>query len=206
MVPITATPASFIPVCVSLCQPPFLKVCIINSMLASSCLSWGREMLSPLRWIRLPRKHFVDYVSHKGDRGHDSAEPVSSVGGGGAKSLAGDPGSAACSPWARAEGISGSFLEGRRGKGGASQPHRAGLSAAKAAQPQLAPNGGAAEKREMGSLELPQYYHSQTEILHFQAVKNVKFPCSGLESHHRPVGTLAIAANQTSVGSCDVSD
>lgn len=46
MVPITATPAPFIPGRVSLCQPPFLKVCIINSMLASSCLSRGREMLS----------------------------------------------------------------------------------------------------------------------------------------------------------------
>lgn len=47
---------------------------------------------------------------------------------------------------------------------------------------------------------------SQTEILHFQAVKNVKFPCSGLESHHCHVGTLVIAADQTSIGSWDVSD
>lgn len=65
---------------------------------------------------------------------------------------------------------------------------------------------GLLQSGRWGSLELPQCYHSQTEILHFQAVKNVKFPCSGLESHHRPVGMLAIAANQTSVGSWDVSD
>lgn len=104
MVPITATPASFIPVCVSLCQPPFLKVCIINSMLASSCLSRGREMLSPLRWIRLPRKHFVDYVSRKGDRGHDSAEPVSSVGGGGAEESGLGPGLCCLQPVGQSRG------------------------------------------------------------------------------------------------------
>lgn len=38
----------------------------------------------------------------------------------------------------------------------------------------------------------------QTEILHFQAVENVKFPCSRLESHQHRVGTLVIVADQTS--------
>lgn len=89
MVPITATPAPFIPVRVSLCQPPFLKVCIINSMLASSCLSRGCEMLSPAAMDKVTTKHFMDYISHKGDRGHDSAEPVSSAGRGGRRGLAG---------------------------------------------------------------------------------------------------------------------
>lgn len=39
---------------------------------------------------------------------------------------------------------------------------------------------------------------SQTEILHFQAVENVKFPCSEQEAHRR-VGTLVTVAHQTSV-------
>lgn len=38
----------------------------------------------------------------------------------------------------------------------------------------------------------------QTEILHFQAVENVKFPCSGLESHQHGVGKPVIVADQTS--------
>ena len=58
MVPITATPASFIPGRGPLCQPPFLKVCIINSMLASSCLSRGREMLSPAATDKVTSKAF----------------------------------------------------------------------------------------------------------------------------------------------------
>lgn len=58
MVPITATPAPFIPGRVSLCQPPFLKVCIINSMLASSCLSQGREMLSRAAADKVTTKAF----------------------------------------------------------------------------------------------------------------------------------------------------
>jgi hypothetical protein len=47
----------------------------------------------------------------------------------------------------------------------------------------------------------------RTEILHFQAVENVKFPCSRLESHHHHVGMLVIVADPTSDWQLgDVSD
>lgn len=73
MVPITATPAPFIPLLGSFCQFHFLKVCIINSMLASSCLSRGpRDVIAARRCLRLPWKHFMDYALRGGDRGHDS--------------------------------------------------------------------------------------------------------------------------------------
>lgn len=73
MVPITATPAPFIPLLGSFCQFHFLKVCIINSMLASSCLSRGpRDVIGARRCLRLPWKHFMDYILRGGDRGHDS--------------------------------------------------------------------------------------------------------------------------------------
>lgn len=58
MVPITATPAPFIPGRGSLCQPPFLKVCVINSMLASSCLSRGCEILSQAAMDKVTTKAF----------------------------------------------------------------------------------------------------------------------------------------------------
>lgn len=48
----------FIPARVSLCQPPFLKVCIINSMLASSCPSRGHEMLSRAAMDKVTTKAF----------------------------------------------------------------------------------------------------------------------------------------------------
>lgn len=100
---------------------------------------------------------------------------------------------------------SGSFLEGQRGKGGAGQPNREGAEAAHPRQPPVAGMLLLPSRRQglWGCLSVTT---SQTEILHFQAVKNVKFPCSGLESHHRHVGTLVIAADQTSIGSWDVSD
>lgn len=90
--------------------------------------------------IRLPRKHFMDYISHKGDRGHDSAEPVSSAGWWGRRRLAGGPGSPTGSPRARVEGGSGSFWGAERNRRGA------------AARPQLTPDEGGRE-REMGALE-----------------------------------------------------
>lgn len=50
-------------------------------------------MLSRPPRIGLPRKHLVGCVSHKGDGGHDGAEPVGSVGrGGGARGWAAGPG------------------------------------------------------------------------------------------------------------------
>lgn len=160
-----------------------------------------------LRWIRLPRKYFLDYVSHKGDRGHDSSEPVSSPGEGGAEEAGLGPGLSCLPPEGQSQGGFWKLPGGAEGKGRLSPPQRAGLPTAEAARPQLAPDSGAAAKQETGvSGAGPGVTTSRTEILHFQAVENVKFPCSGLESYHRRVGTLVIAADQTSVGSWDVSD
>lgn len=52
MVPITTTPAPFIPALVSLCQPHFLKVCVINSMLSSSCPSRATRCY---RWLPMDK-------------------------------------------------------------------------------------------------------------------------------------------------------
>lgn len=145
----------------------------------------------------------MDYVSHKGDRGHDSAEPVSSGELRGRRgSRAGPVGARALLPAARRPEKLGGFWKFpggvERKRGGAWQPHRAGLPPAEAVQPPRAPGWGLRSGR-WGLWSGPQYPTSQTEILHFQAVENVKFPSSGLESHRRRVGSWVIVADQTSV-------
>lgn len=100
----------------------------------------------------------------------------------------------------RVEEDSGSFLEGQRGRAGkqGSPTEHSTHCQARLALP--APHGSLPRGRQRPGAGL-SVTTSQTEILHFQAVKNVKFPCSGLESHRRHVGTLVTVADQTSDGS-----
>lgn len=135
----------------------------------------------------------MGYVSHKGDRGHDSAEPVSSEGEGAqhCQPKASDPPLATCRLGSPERALEGAKRE--RGHGvtpGSTLPH------CQATWSQPAPRWGLQSGR-WGPLSW-LHITRQTEILHFQAVENVKFPCSRLESHQHRVGTLVIVADQTS--------
>lgn len=159
MVPITTTPAPFIPALVSLCQPHFLKVCVINSMLSSSCPSRAQDAIAGCRWIRLPRKHFVGYVSHKGDRGHDSAEPVSSEGEGAGTASPG-PQIPCLQPagWGAQKGLwkhpgGAKREEGHRVSPESTLPHRQAIWSQEAPPP-----AGGLQSGRWGSLELAPHY------------------------------------------------
>lgn len=134
----------------------------------------------------------MDYISHKGDRGHDSTETVGSSGRGEAGEGWPGAGLSARSPQARE--VRGFWklpgVEGlQRGKKGSKARPEARTPAPGAAGPSRAlvedPAGCRAGDGPLGldAVSPP----SQTEILHFQAAGNIKFPCSGLECHHRCV-------------------
>lgn len=139
----------------------------------------------------------MGYVSHKGDRGHDSAEPVSSEGEG-ASTASPSLRSPACNLQAgEPRKGSGSLLEEQRGRGGHRVTPGSTLPHCQAIWSQPAPRWGGCKVGDGGPLSW-LHITRQTEILHFQAVENVKFPCSRLESHQHRVGTLVILADQTS--------
>lgn len=156
-----------------------------------------RDAIAGCRWIRLPRKHFVGYVSHKGDRGHDSAEPVSSEGEGaqGCQPKASECLLATCRLGSQERALQPSW-RGKEGEGASSSPGEHINPTAKPYGPSRAPAGGLQSGR-WGPLSW-LHITRQTEILHFQAVENVKFPCSRLESHQHRAGTLVIVADQAS--------
>lgn len=125
----------------------------------------------------------MGYVSHKGDRGHDSAEPVSSEGEGpGLPARAPDRPLATCRLGSRERALEASW-RGKEGDGAPRSPRGRIHPTAKPYGPSQPPAGGL----QSGRWGPKSWLHitRQTEILHFQAVENVKFPCSGLESHQR---------------------
>lgn len=143
-----------------------------------SCLSQGREMLSANATDKVTTKAFCGLRFAQGDR-TIAQETVSSMDRGGAEEVGRGPRlRTAPGPWARVERVLEASWKRQRGKGGSrAAPTGKNAPLLEAAHP--------SKPRVAGMLLLPSSRQtwgclsvttSQTEILHFQAVKNVKFP------------------------------